>query len=320
MGELHEALDAAHRLAVGWLDSLPERRVPPSATTVRDHGSAGRPARASASGPGGDRAARVRGGTRADGHPVRPLVRHGDGRHAAGGPRRRLAHQRLGPEQRVARGHAGARSPSRNWPTSGCSTCSACPPTAGSAWPPVRRWRTSPALAAARDDVLRQAGWDAKHAAAWSAPRASGCSSATSATTPSTSCCGTSASACPNRWTPTSRAASTWTRCAPPCARATGPTIVVLQAGNVHSGAFDDFTGAIAVAHEHGRLGARRRGVRPVRRRVLNAAGTSPPASTRPTPGRPTRTRRSTCPTTAASRSCATGRRCAPSWACTATT
>ena len=30
------------------------------------------------------------------------------------------------------------------------------------------------------------------------------------------------------------------------------PTVVALQAGNVHSGAFDPFTGAIAVAHEHG--------------------------------------------------------------------
>jgi glutamate/tyrosine decarboxylase-like PLP-dependent enzyme len=31
-----------------------------------------------------------------------------------------------------------------------------------------------------------------------------------------------------------------------------GPTIVVLQAGNVHSGAFDPFAPAIAAAHEHG--------------------------------------------------------------------
>ncbi|MGH3332531.1 MAG: pyridoxal phosphate-dependent decarboxylase family protein [Nocardioidaceae bacterium] len=31
-----------------------------------------------------------------------------------------------------------------------------------------------------------------------------------------------------------------------------GPTIVVLQAGNVHSGAFDPFTEAIAAAHDHG--------------------------------------------------------------------
>jgi glutamate/tyrosine decarboxylase-like PLP-dependent enzyme len=31
-----------------------------------------------------------------------------------------------------------------------------------------------------------------------------------------------------------------------------GPTIVCLQAGNLHSGAFDDFGPAIAIAHEHG--------------------------------------------------------------------
>ncbi len=31
-----------------------------------------------------------------------------------------------------------------------------------------------------------------------------------------------------------------------------GPTIVALQAGNVHSGAFDDFAAAIPIAHEHG--------------------------------------------------------------------
>jgi glutamate/tyrosine decarboxylase-like PLP-dependent enzyme len=35
-------------------------------------------------------------------------------------------------------------------------------------------------------------------------------------------------------------------------ATGTGPAIVCLQAGNVHSGAFDDFGGAIAVAHEAG--------------------------------------------------------------------
>jgi glutamate/tyrosine decarboxylase-like PLP-dependent enzyme len=34
--------------------------------------------------------------------------------------------------------------------------------------------------------------------------------------------------------------------------RSDGPTIVALQAGNVHSGAFDDVAAATAVAHEHG--------------------------------------------------------------------
>jgi len=35
-------------------------------------------------------------------------------------------------------------------------------------------------------------------------------------------------------------------------AAGTGPTIVVLQAGNVHSGAFDPIGAAVALAHEHG--------------------------------------------------------------------
>lgn len=35
-------------------------------------------------------------------------------------------------------------------------------------------------------------------------------------------------------------------------AAGSGPTLVVLQAGNVHSGAFDPFAEAVAVAHEHG--------------------------------------------------------------------
>ena len=55
----------------------------------------------------------------------------------------------------------------------------------------------------------------------------------------------------------------------------------------------------------------------PPRRR---GPGTSRPATSRPTRGPPTRTRRSTCPTTAASRSSPTAPRCAPRWACTATT
>ena len=46
------------------------------------------------------------------------------------------------------------------------------------------------------------------------------------------------------------------------------PSIVVLQAGNLHSGAFDPFAEAIAVAHRARRLGAHRRRVRPVRRRL----------------------------------------------------
>jgi len=39
---------------------------------------------------------------------------------------------------------------------------------------------------------------------------------------------------------------------APRMGTAVGPTIVCLQAGNVHSGAFDDFNAAIRIAHRHG--------------------------------------------------------------------
>ena len=43
-----------------------------------------------------------------------------------------------------------------------------------------------------------------------------------------------------------------------------GPKILCLQAGNVHSGSFDDLWAAIEVGHAAGRLGARRWRVRPV--------------------------------------------------------
>ena len=57
----------------------------------------------------------------------------------------------------------------------------------------------------------------------------------------------------PSRSPPTTRAGSWSTRSR--AALEDGdprPTVVALQAGNVHSGAFDPFTEAIALAHEHG--------------------------------------------------------------------
>ena len=84
-----------------------------------------------------------------------------------------------------------------------------------------------------------------------------------------------------------------------------GPVIVCLQAGEVHTGAFDDFARAIPLArrydawvHVDGAFG--------LWAAASPRTGTSSPAWPTPTPGRPTRTRRSTCPTTAAWRSCAT--------------
>ena len=71
-----------------------------------------------------------------------------------------------------------------------------------------------------------------------------------------------------------------------------GPTIVVLQAGNVHSGAFDPFAERIDAAHEHGAwvhvdgafgLWA---AASPTYRHLVRGPGA------RRTPGPPTRTRR----------------------------
>jgi glutamate/tyrosine decarboxylase-like PLP-dependent enzyme len=105
-------------------------------------------------------------------------------------------------------------------------------------------------LAAGRHAVLARAGWDVEErgcrvrrcCASWWGP---------SGTTPSISPCITSASAPRSWYRPKTRAASTSTN-SPALASTDGPTIVALQAGNVHYGAFDDFARAIPLAHEHG--------------------------------------------------------------------
>ncbi len=79
-----------------------------------------------------------------------------------------------------------------------------------------------------------------------------GASPVPSGTARSTWPCGTSGSASRSSWPATSRAASMPARSAPRSSDTTGPTIVCLQAGNVHSGSFDPFPDAIAAAHEVG--------------------------------------------------------------------
>ena len=74
-------------------------------------------------------------------------------------------------------------------------------------------------LAAARDEVLRRAGWDRRPTGS-RAVRGCGCWSARRGTTPSTWCCATSGSASPRRSRPTTRAASTRRR---PRGRPAGP-------------------------------------------------------------------------------------------------
>ena len=162
-------------------------------------------------------------------------------------------------------------------------------------------------------------GWDVETAGMVGGPR-SGSSSARSATAPSISPVATSASARRSRCRATSRAASGSMPCARRSRRASGPAIVA-PAGRQHP---------LGRVRRLRRRRSRRR-TRPApgctstarsgcgrpRRR---GCGTSRPVWMPPTRGRPTRTRRSTCPTTAASRSSATGVRCIGRSACTRAT
>ena len=114
-----------------------------------------------------------------------------------------------------------------------------------SASPPGRRWPTSPAWPrpASTCSPAPAGTWSGS---GWPAARRSPCWSAPSATTRSTSRCATSGSARPRRSPPTTRVASCRPRSPTPWRPRSGPTIVVLQAGNLHSGAFDPFDEAIA--------------------------------------------------------------------------
>ena len=245
---------------------------PGAAAGLRRRGRQGarhRAARRADAGARGRRPAGERLRARADRDAVRPVLRHGHRRHAPGGAGGRLAGQRLGPERGDAPGDARRTRPSRTSRARGCSTCSACQRTAASASSPARRCRTSPAWPP-RGTRCCAAPAGTSRATACPARRGSACSSAPSGTTRSTWPCATWASARRSRSPPTTRAASTpapWRTRSASC-RPAAPAIVVLQAGNVHSGAFDPFGPAIEVAHRARRLGARRRRVRPVRRRV----------------------------------------------------
>ena len=123
-------------------------------------------------------------------------------------------------------------------------------------------------------------------------PARSASSSARSGTPRSTCRCGSSASAPRTSYRPTSRAGSAPTRSRTRWRPDDGPTIVVLQAGNIHSGDFDPFAECVAVAHEHGAWvhvdGAFGLWAAASPRVARDAASGWPT----PTRGRPTRTRR----------------------------
>ena len=169
-------------------------------------------------------------------------------------------------------------------------------------------------MAAARAEVLIRAGWDVESAGLDGGPR-SGSRRGRSVTARSTSPAGTSGWARRSRCRAMSRGASGSMRSAATLAAGDGPAIVVLQAGNIHSGAFDDFGAAIAVAHEAGAW-VHVDGAFGLWAAAPRDCGTSLRAWMPPTPGRPTPTRRSACRTTAASPSCATGVRCTTPSAC----
>jgi glutamate/tyrosine decarboxylase-like PLP-dependent enzyme len=107
------------------------------------------------------------------------------------------------------------------------------------------------AMAAARDEVLRRTGWDVETAGMSGAPRIRFIVGEERHGTVDL------AGRYLGLGTPTSVPSDDEGRIRVDALRTTlsagdGPAIVLLQAGNIHSGAFDDFTGAIEVAHEAG--------------------------------------------------------------------
>ena len=150
-------------------------------------------------------------------------------------------------------GHGGGRGGGRG---RGCSTCSGCRPAPTSASSPARRWPTSPAWPPARQQVLAEAGWDVDEHGP------DGCAAGPRAGRRGAARHGRPGAALPRA----RRAAAGRRRRAGPDpgrragarrspAAGAGPVIVCLQAGNLHSGAFDPFGRAIELAHAARRAG-----------------------------------------------------------------
>ena len=259
-------------------------------------------------------AARHRAG--ADGDAVGTVLRLGDRRHAPGRARGGLAHERVGPEHRDAVRDARARSPSRTPPA---------------AWlldllglPADRRRRVRDR----RDDGElhrpgRRAPAGARRRGLGREPRRAGGRPAR----PRARRRGAARDPRPRAALPRARGAdgrrrgrrrdgSSSTTSRGPWPTGRGPTIVCLQAGQpALRRVRPDGRGDRGRARAR-RLGARRRRVRALGGGVTAAARSGRPGSRAPTRGRPTRTRRSTCRTTAASRSSRAPSRCGARSAC----
>ena len=251
MSELHTALDVAHRLAVEWLDSLPERRVPPRATASEVAAALGdlpdlpRPAAeviellGAAAEPGltaipsGRWYGMVMGGTLPAALAADWLVSSWDQNSAL---------------RAVTPATVALEEVADRW----LLDLLGLPPDSGVGMATGATMSNFTCLATARDTVLRQAGWDStlrglvgspgvwvlvggeRHDSIDKVLRFLGLGS-------------------PEAVESDEQGRMKVDALATSLAQGDGlPTIVVMQAGNVHSGSFDDFAAAIPVAKEAG--------------------------------------------------------------------
>jgi glutamate/tyrosine decarboxylase-like PLP-dependent enzyme len=251
MGELHEALDAAHRLAVGWLDSLPERKVPPRATTEEVVAALGDL-------PDGPRA-------------PKDVIEH-----LASAAEPGLTAIPSGRWYGMVMGGTLPAALAADWLTSAWDQNSALravtpatiaieeladkwlldllglPATCGVGMATGATMSNFTCLSTARDAVLRQAGWDVKARGLVGSPgvRVLVGGERHDSIDKVLRFLGLGL---PEPVDADAQGRIRVAALAKALAHSDGrPTIVVLQAGNVHSGAFDDFAGAIPVAHAAG--------------------------------------------------------------------
>ena len=156
-----KALDRAATHARDWLADVPDRPVPPRATADEVVAALGGELPDGPDRPG--RRRRPAGPARRarpDGDAVRPVLRLGDRRHAAGRAGRRLAGQRLGPEHRHALRDARRRPPPRRSRPAWLLDLLGLPPTSDVGFVTGGTMANFTGLAAGRQHVLTRAGWD----------------------------------------------------------------------------------------------------------------------------------------------------------------
>ena len=246
-----EALERAWRHTRDWLADVPSRKVPPRATA--------------------DDLADVLGGPLPD-QPTDPadvvdllaagvepgLMAMPSGRFfgwVIGG----TLPQRWAPTGSPARGTRtpGCVTPHRAWwlprrrQPGGCSTCWGCRPGAAVGFTTGATMASFTGLAAARQHVLAGAGWDVERLGLAGGPKVTVLVGAERHDSVDLALRYLGLGA------PTPVAADDQGRVLPAAladalAAAEGPTIVVLQAGNLHSGAYDPFDECISRAHDRG--------------------------------------------------------------------